>query len=102
MEQWGPEYRSATILAAAPGVTKAAALFEGALWIGALVVAAVIASVGLVWWRRRLRNAWECTRPSFTLDQLRRLHNKGALTAAEYRFLRRRAADSFHKGGRNE
>ena len=68
------------------GVGLEALLWMGAFVLGLSVVAvAVLASV-----RRRLRAPASRKSPSFTLDQVRQMRERGDLTDSEYEAVRRR------------
>ena len=63
--------------------------FEALLWFGALVLAILLAVAIVGCLRRRIRASRLNARPSFTLNELRRLRDRGELTPSEYAALRR-------------
>ena len=81
-------WSSGSVLAAAARLDQAA-LFDGLLWSGALLLAVGGAAVVASWLRRRMRAAYFPGEPSFALDQLRRLRDQGTITRAKYETLLR-------------
>jgi len=61
------------------------AVFEAVVWLCAIVLIVIVATVILAYVRRRIRSSmsWE-GRPGFDLAQLRRLKEDGQLSAEEY------------------
>ena len=70
-----------------------AAMFEGTLWIGAIVLAVLVAVVLLFRFRRKVGSSDHRGRPDFTLEELRALRDRGNLTAAEYDAVKERVLD---------
>ena len=68
-------------------------LFESLLWLGGLVLAALLSGLVLVYVKKRSRAAERDQGADFTLDDLRRLRDRGDLTDTEYDVLRRRAIE---------
>lgn len=58
----------------------------GRIWpyLLALLVIAVVGGLFAMWLRRRIAGAEEGTTPGFTLHDLRQMHNRGDMTAAEF------------------
>jgi hypothetical protein len=79
------------VLAAARSRLDQAAVFEGLLWLGALLLTVGGAAVVASWLRRRVRASSLQGEASFSLDQLRRLRDQGTITKAEYETLLRQA-----------
>ncbi len=85
-------WSSGPVLAAAAARLDQAALSDGLLWCGALLLAVGGAAVVASWLRRRMRAPYLPGEPSFSLDQLRRLRVQGTITKAEYETLLRQTA----------
>ncbi|MCH8966161.1 MAG: SHOCT domain-containing protein [Planctomycetes bacterium] len=66
------------------------AVLEGLTWFVGVVVTMLLAAVVVAYLMRRLRARDETWTPRFTLEQLRRLKERGDLTDAEYHALRQR------------
>lgn len=80
-----------SMLAAAATRVGQAAVFDGLLWFGALLLAVGGAAVVASWVRRRMRASSLPGEPSFSISQLRRLRDQGTITKAEYERLLRQA-----------
>ncbi len=62
------------------------------LWIGVILAALLVAAWAVLLIRRRLFDAPQETRPAFSLEQLRTMHERGELSGAEYAALREKLA----------
>lgn len=67
------------------------------LWIGVILAALLVAAWAVVLIRRRLLDAPQETRPAFSLEQLRTMHERGELSGAEYAALREKLARDCRK-----
>jgi len=67
------------------------ALTEGFIWLLVLLVVVVLMAVAIVLVRRYFRKRAQSERAAFTLDQLRRMRDRGDLTESEYGILRGKA-----------
>ncbi len=68
--------------------TSQRALFDGFVWLFFLLVAVALMVVAIALLRKRLRKRVYSERTDFSLDQLRRLRDRGDLTESEYEVLR--------------
>ena len=64
-------------------------LFDGVFWLGAIVVTALLGAIMLGYLKSRVRAIEQAQGADFTLEDLRRLRDGGALTTAEYEKLKR-------------
>lgn len=62
------------------------------VWIGVIVAALLVAAWAVVLIRRWLLGAPHETRPAFSLEQLRTMHERGELSGDEYAALREKLA----------
>jgi hypothetical protein len=89
------------VLGAAPGLEGK--LFESVAWLGLLVLVIVVGVGAMAWMRYRILSSRRHHAGPFTLDELRQLRDRGALSASEYDTLRRRAiADLREAAGGDE
>ena len=77
-----------TLLVAAQPSDRA--VLEGLTWFAGVVVTTLLAAVVVAYLMRRFRTRDETWTPRFTLEELRRLKERGDLTDAEYHALRQR------------
>ncbi len=75
-----------------------AAVFQSILLFGAVVLAALLAFVILLYLRRRLRSGDASSGRSLSLDELRSLRDRGKLTDSEYAVLREQAITAMRTG----
>lgn len=66
-------------------------LIDGFVRLAVLLAAVVVMAVVIVLVRRYFRRRVQSDRAAFTLDQLKRLRDRGDLTEAEYGILRSKA-----------
>ena len=67
-----------------------AAALEAVLWLGVVVIALLLGAVMVSYFRRKARTSAQTPAPVFTLEQLRRLRERGDLTDTEYETLKGR------------
>ncbi len=73
-------------------------LFDGVFWLGVIVITALLGAVMLGYLKNRVRTFGQAQGVDFTLEDLRRLRDGGALTTAEYEKLKRRlVSDPRHR-----
>jgi len=72
-----------------------AGAFEAVIWMAGLVLVLILATATLAWFRGHLRRSRSASRTNFSLDDLRRMRDRGDLTAAEYERLRAAIIDDF-------
>ncbi len=72
------------------GSARDAAVFEVVLWLAGVVAVATLAAVVMYRLLTRARRSSRADESCFTLAELRRLHEQGALTADEYEALKER------------
>lgn len=79
-------------LAASPtrGSGDPEAVFEALIWFGGLVLAALMIALAVLFLRKWFRRQSDSAVPGFTLDELRRLRDRGDLTIKQYEALRDR------------
>lgn len=94
----GPERADAAL-------AQSGGAFEAVVWMAGLVLVLIAAAVVLAWYRSRWRGSMSTARDNFTLDDLRRMRDRGDLTGAEYERLRAIVIADFgassHRVGRN-
>lgn len=73
------------------------AAFEGLLRVGAIVLASLLAVALVHHISKRLDASRRDIRADFTLDQFRRLRDKGSLSAAEYDAIKRESLHGSHE-----
>ena len=71
--------------------------FEGLLWMGAIVLAFPLAFALVHHFGKRLDASRGDVRADFTLDQLRRLRDKGSLSEPEYDAIKRESLHGSHE-----
>ncbi len=67
------------------------AVLEGLVWFTGLVLAILAAALVVTYVKRRVRAGDETRTPSFTLEELRDLKERGDLTDVEYHALKHKA-----------
>ena len=76
-----------------------AALSEGWLWLGGILIAVLVGVVIVAFIRRRVRIASRMREPEFSLEQLRDLRDRGDLTKPQYEALRQRIVEGSKRYG---
>ncbi len=82
-------------VASTGGAAGQEAAFEGLTWLGVLIAVVIVSVIILVFIRSRTRRTRQLTEPSFSLDDLRKLRDRGAVTIAEYETLRKKLVESL-------
>ena len=67
------------------------AAIECLMWMGAIIMALLMAVVVVLFIRKRLRAARQPGGPDFSLEQLRRLRDQGSLTDEEYEAIKQKS-----------
>lgn len=81
----------------AVGVDGQTAVFQSLLLFGAVLMATLIAVVVLLFVRQRIRGREREGTDMLSLDQLRRLRDRGELTIAEYDTLREHTIETMRE-----
>lgn len=76
-----------------------AALVEGWLWFGGILIAVLVGVAIVASIRKKVRNASGMREPEFSLDQLRDLRDRGELTKPQYEALRQRIVETSKRYG---
>lgn len=84
-------------VASTGGVASQEAAFKGLMWLGVLIALLIVSVIILAFIRSRMRRTRQLTEPSFSLDDLRKLRDRGAVTTAEYETLRKRLVESLRE-----
>ncbi|MHC4697038.1 MAG: hypothetical protein ACYTFA_09865 [Planctomycetota bacterium] len=74
-----------------------AAALEGLLWVGAIVMACLAAVVLLLHLRRRMNSSHRDSQADFSLHELRRMRDRGSLSATEYEAVKQKY---LHRSGK--
>lgn len=69
--------------------------YEALLWMGALLVLILLAVVGTAYIRRQFRGSKRAGESSFTLEELCRLRDRGAVTTEEFEALKQGVLEDF-------
>lgn len=74
-----------------------AAGVEALLWTAVTAAGSVLALLMLAWYRRRMRRGDEPSGPVFTLEEIKRLRDRGEITLAEYEALRAKVLEQARR-----
>lgn len=75
--------------------SQQAAFNQGLLWLSLIVIVVTLTAVGLLALRRRYDRRMGEVPESFSLDQIRAMHERGELDVSEYETLRKLAVEQM-------